>query len=88
MLRVSSETPSNTNSAVKAIPAVQYYARELRNANENAPDGQEAQALEKYGLIDLRGGVTRIFSNACNSIRAIRIAVRRHLLYRLTVSGR
>ena len=52
MLRVSSETPSSANSAVKAIPAVQYYARELRNANENAPDGQEAQALEKYGLID------------------------------------
>ncbi len=24
---------------------MEYYARELRNANENAPDGQEAQAL-------------------------------------------
>lgn len=24
---------------------MQYYARELRDANENAPDGQEAQAL-------------------------------------------
>ena len=24
---------------------MQYYARELHNANENAPDGQEAQAL-------------------------------------------